>query len=89
MGFGAIINIPTIYLSSVEGLPVKGSIGKLTSKKGRKSNDKEYFFLFFVFNAIYLLHKWFYNSFYFYYFPFVVNYYPFFKVLIQKEINEK
>jgi len=76
-------------LASIDNLPVKASIGKLVSKTGRKSNGKEFMPQQLLFNFIYLVHKWFYNSFYFYYFPFVVNYYPFFKVLIQKEINER
>jgi hypothetical protein len=40
IGFGAIINIPTIYLASIDSLPVKASIGKLSSKTGRKSQGK-------------------------------------------------
>ena len=89
IGFGAIINIPTIYLASIDNLPVKASIGKLTAKTGRKSGQKESMPVHGFYNFVYLIHKWFYNSYYFYYFPFEVNFYPFFKVLIQKEINEK
>jgi hypothetical protein len=36
IGFACIINIPTIYLSSIYEIPVKKAIGKVTMTKGRK-----------------------------------------------------
>ena len=36
IGFAVIIIIPAIYLGSISELPIKGAVGKLTLKRGRK-----------------------------------------------------
>lgn len=36
IGFAAIINIPSLYLGSIQDLPVKAAVGKLSLKRGRK-----------------------------------------------------
>lgn len=36
IGFKIISDLPKLYLSSINDLPIKGAIGKLTATKGRK-----------------------------------------------------
>jgi len=71
-------------MGSINNLPIKGAIGKLTATKGRKDqlnegkNPR-------ILNWIYSLSKWFYHSFYFYFFPFTVIYLPLVFLLFDKE----
>lgn len=89
IGFACIINIPTIYLSSINHIPIKGAVSKLTLTRGRKQVKEEFQMPgHFLFNAIYVLFKWFYNSFYFYFFTFVVIIAPMVSVLVAKEAAE-
>ena len=36
IGFNAIVNIPVIYLSALNNLPIKGAIGKVQARRARK-----------------------------------------------------
>jgi hypothetical protein len=84
IGFKVITELPKVYLNSISELPIKGAIGKLTATKGRKdakNEDKNHWF----FVVIYLLSKWFYHAFYFYFMPFMVIYLPLMVFLFDKE----
>jgi hypothetical protein len=81
------MDVPIIYYNSINNIPVKGEVGKITANKGRKdlrADDEKMFGHSFA-NAIYVLNKWFYNTFYFYFFTFSVISLPFTTVLIAKE----
>jgi len=73
-----------MYLSSINDLPIKGAIGKLTATKGRKdeANKGRNSWLL---TSIYVLVKWFYHTFYFYFFPFTIIYLPLLFLLYDKE----
>jgi len=87
IGFKSIIDVPNIYYGSIGNLPIKGDVGKLTATQGRKDvrADHEKMPGHGVANAFYVLFKWFYNSFYFYFFTFSVISLPFTQVLFVKE----
>lgn len=87
IGFATIMNVPNIYFGSLNQIPVKGDVGKLTATKGRKDlrSDEEKMMGHGLFNFVYVLFKWFYNSYYFYFFTFSVIAVPFTKILYIKE----
>ena len=82
------MDVPIIYYGSINDIPVKAEVGKLTLTKGRKDlrADDEKMICHSLANAIYVLNKWFYNTFYFYFFTFSVISLPLAQVLIAKEI---
>ena len=69
---------------------MKGDVGKLTLVKGRKDNkaDSDKFTGYEIANIVYVMIKWFYNSFYFYFFTFTVISLPLTSVLFVKETAE-
>lgn len=83
IGFKTIMDVPNIYFGSLNQIPVKAEVGKLVATKGRKDlrSDNEKMIGHGLFNFIYVVFKWFYNTFYFYFFTFSVISVPFFKVL--------
>jgi hypothetical protein len=85
IGFKIIIDIPTMYYGSLNS-PIKKKVGKLKSRRPRKQEREadEKMTLHWLYNAFYVLNKWFFNSIFFYFFPFIVIFTPFFKVLIEK-----
>jgi hypothetical protein len=87
IGFKAIMDVPTIYYSSINSIAVKGDVGKVVATKGRKElrGDNEKMIGHGLANFIYIVHKWFYNVFYFYFFTFSVIGLPLTQVLIAKE----
>lgn len=88
IGFKSIIDIPNIYYASINNISVKSDVGKVVATKGRKDlrADDEKMIGHSLANAIYVLNKWFYNTFYFYFFTFSVISLPLANVLIAKEI---
>lgn len=85
IGFKIITDLPKIYLASMGStIPIKAAIGKLKATKGRKDPGNAQYHNWFL-NAIYVLIKWFYNSVYFYFFPFGVIYLPLLFLLFDKE----
>jgi len=88
VGFKVLLEVPNIYVKSLSPLnvPVLGAIGKVTATQGRKAQKTEGDVRFrALFDFVYVTNKWFYNSFYFYFFTFVVIGLPFAKVIVQKE----
>ena len=87
VGFSTIMNVPNIYFGSLNHIPVKGDVGKVTATKGRKDlrSDEEKMMGQGVFNFIYVMNKWFYNTYYFYFFTFSVIALPFTQILYTKE----
>lgn len=83
------MEVPNIYMSSVNNLPVKGAVGKVTATRGRKEarGDGEKMICHGFFNFIYVLNKWFFNTFYFYFFTFSIIALPMTQVLIVKEFD--
>ena len=76
--------MPKIFMSSINDLPIKGAVGKLTATKGRKDEANRgrnpWYLTFF-----YVMTKWFYHTFYFYFFPFTIIYLPLLVLLFDKE----
>lgn len=87
VGFKCIIEIPSIYLSGVTNVPVKAAIGKVTARRGRKDATDEKMHFHGLFNFIYVVNKWFFNSFYFYFYSFTVILLPLLQVLVSKAEN--
>lgn len=87
IGFKSIIDIPSIYLGSINNMAIKGKIGAVTATRPRKAvrEENEYMLGHTLFNAIYVICRWFFNTFYFYFFTFSVISLPLTKVLIVKE----
>lgn len=83
IGYKAVIDLPTIYMNSLEDFSVKGCVGKLAFKRSReKDQDRPRIPLFdTLFNGIYTLLNTFYRSVFFYFFPFVIILYPMVKSL--------
>jgi hypothetical protein len=91
IGFKSIIDIPTIYLGSINNMAIKGKIGAVTATKPRKQANRglnETFPGIWFANAFYVLCKFLFNTFYFYFFTFSVIFVPLAKVLIKKEMAE-
>lgn len=81
VGFGLILQVPSILVGSIETFNIKSSVGKLKIEKSRKqmAHDpvtKELLPLSPLFHLIYCLHKWYWSSLYHYFFPFVVIFGP-------------
>jgi len=81
VGFGLILNVPSLLVGSIEGFNIKGSVGKLKLERGRKqmAHDpaaKELLPLSSLFHLVYCVFKWFFSSLYHYFFPFVVIFAP-------------
>jgi len=65
-------------------MPVKGKIGGVTATRPRKSTERgagDFMWGHSFFNAIYVLCKFFFKTFYFYFFTFSVIFVPLVKVL--------
>ena len=88
IGFKSIVDIPSIYLGSINNMAIKGKIGAVTATKPRKQenrSDQEKMIGHSFFNAVYVIYRWFFNTFYFYFFPFSVISVPLATVLFVKE----
>ena len=79
--------MPSIYYSSINNIPVKGEVGKVVATRGRKEqrSENEKMIGHGIANFVYVLHKWFYSVFYFYFFTFSVISLPMAHVLFVKE----
>mmetsp|Transcript_11711 Transcript_11711/g.19769 ORF Transcript_11711/g.19769 Transcript_11711/m.19769 type:complete len:248 (-) Transcript_11711:91-834(-) len=86
IAFKVIIDIPTIYFGSLES-PIKAKVGKLMLKRARKASrsPSESMGCQGLFNLIYVLNKWFFNTIYFYFFAFITIILPFVQLLVIKQ----
>jgi len=82
VGFKIIQDLPTMYMGGVTS-PVKGTIGKVTATMGRKVSNEHMPYKG-LFNVVYVLNKWFFNSVYFYFFTFVSIFIPLSKLLVER-----
>lgn len=73
----------------MEGFDVSGSVGKLTLKKSRKTavSQQAGMTMGWILNVVYCLWKWFFISFYYYFFPFVVIFVPLAKITYLYNLN--
>jgi hypothetical protein len=78
VGFGLILSIPKLLHGTMESFEVQQSVGKLTLKKSRKEAVAKQGGV--ALNLVYCLFKWFFVSFYYYFFPFVVIFVPLAKI---------
>jgi hypothetical protein len=78
VGFGLILSIPKLLHGTMESFEVSSSVGKLILKKSRKDAVSKQGGV--ALNLIYCLFKWFFISFYYYFFPFVVIFVPLAKI---------
>ena len=81
IGFSLIINLPTIYMNSIEDFPSKAAVGKLEQTRRRKSKDRPYIDYNWLINLIYVLISVFYKCVFFYFFPFGSSLVPFYRSL--------
>ena len=92
IGLKVIMELPNIYLKADPTLPVISCIGKVTVTTPRKSENRTKSqtmpVAHWLFNLVYILHKWFYKTIYFDFFTFTVIALPFTSVLISKELAE-
>ena len=89
VGFGLILSVPGVLHGSMEGFEVSGSVGKLTLKKSRKTavSQQGGMTMGWILNVVYCLWKWFFISFYYYFFPFVVIFVPLAKITYLYNLN--
>lgn len=83
VGFGLILSVPKLLHGTMESFEIPKSVGKLTLKKGRKAavaQQQGGIALAWTLNLVYCLFKWFFVSFYYYFFPFVVIFAPLAKI---------
>lgn len=85
MGYGAVLTFPSTYMGAIHNFPIKAEIGPVNVKQGRKETLKSENSLGFLFNYVYVLAKWFYSSFYFYFFTLSFIFIPLVKILYEKE----
>jgi hypothetical protein len=85
MGYGAVLSFPSTYMGAIHNFPIKAEIGPVIIKQGRKETYKSGNSLGFLFNLVYVLAKWFYSSFYFYFFTLSFIFIPLVKILYEKE----
>lgn len=85
MGYGAVLTFPSTYMGAIHNFPIKAEIGPVNVKQGRKETLKSENSLGFLFNIVYVLAKWFYSSFYFYFFTLSFIFIPLVKILYEKE----
>lgn len=88
MGYGAVLSFPTTYMGAIHNFPIKAEIGAVKIKTGRKETYRSGNSLGFLFNLVYVLAKWFYSSFYFYFFTLSFIFIPLVKILYEKEKSE-
>lgn len=83
IGYKAVIDLPTLYMNSLEDFDVKGCVGKLNFKRSRgKDQDRPRIPLFDkLFNGVFTILNTFYRSVFFYFFPFAIILYPMAKSL--------
>jgi hypothetical protein len=97
-GLGLILTVPKLIVPSMEDFVIQKAVGKLTLTRSRKDmikNQDKYISVesqrlscAWFFNVIYCIFKWFWHSFYFYFFPFVVVFLPLIKVTYLYKVNE-
>lgn len=81
IGFKLIIDLPKIYMDSMEEFAPKGLVGKLTLKKSRRAEDRPKMQADWLFNSIFVAFNVFYKSVFFYFIPFATILYPMVKSL--------
>lgn len=89
VGFALILSVPGLLHGSMEGFTVPSAVGKLHLKKSRKAvvSGQDGLTFGFVLNIVYCLFKWFFISFYYYFFPFVVIFVPLAKITYLYNLN--
>jgi len=85
VGFGLVLSVPKLLHPAMEGFEVPKAVGSLVLTKSRKgalatSTNKKEMASGWVLNLVYCCFKWFFVSFYYYFFPFVVIFAPLFKI---------
>lgn len=85
VGFSLILNVPKLMIGSLEQFDIQKSVSKLQLTKGRKEAVSEEGHSTRlpcapILNFIYCVWKLFFNSLYFYFFPFVVIFIPLFQL---------
>lgn len=91
VGFGLILNVPSLLIGSLESFDIKSSVGKLKLERSRKqmAHDpitKEKMPFSTLLNLVYCLCKWFFSSLYHYFFPFVVIFGPALKLTYMSKV---
>lgn len=81
IGFKLIIDLPKIYMDSMEEFKAKGLVGKLTLKMSRRSPNRPKMTLDGFFNFVFCTFNVFYKSLFFYFIPFATIFYPMVKSL--------
>lgn len=81
IGFKLIIDLPKIYMDSMEDFAAKGLVGKLTLKRSRRAEDRPKMQADWLFNSIFVAFNVFYKSVFFYFIPFATILYPMAKSL--------
>ena len=94
VGFGLVLSVPKLLHPAMEGFEVPKAVGKLTLTKSRKqslaeSTNKKAMASGWLLNVVYCLFKWFFVSFYYYFFPFVVIFAPLFKITYLYNLDAK
>lgn len=81
IGFKLIIDLPKIYMDSMEEFAAKGLVGKLTLKRSRRAADRPKMQADWLFNSVFVIFNVFYKSLFFYFIPFATILYPMVKSL--------
>jgi hypothetical protein len=81
IGFKIIIDLPAIYMNSMEEFKAKGLVGKLTLKMSRKDPNRPKMTSDWFFNGVFVAFNVFYKSVFFYFIPFATILYPMVKSL--------
>jgi len=93
VGFGLVLSVPKLLHPAMEwDHDVPKAVGTLKLKKSRKqslaeSTNKKEMAAGWLLNVVYCLFKWFFVSFYYYFFPFVVIFAPLFKITYLYNMN--
>jgi len=81
IGFKLIIDLPKIYMESMEEFAPKALVGKLTLRRSRRAADRPKMQADWLFNSIFVCFNVFYKSVFFYFIPFATILYPMVKSL--------
>lgn len=81
IGYKIIIDLPKIYMDSMEDFAPKGLVGKLTLRKSRRASDRPKMTNDWFFNGVFVCFNVFYKSMFFYFIPFATILYPMIKSL--------
>ena len=90
LGFSLMLSIPKLLHGSMEFFEVSKSVGKLTLKKSRKAMlaQQDRPAIQWLLNFVYCIFKWFFISFYFYFFPFMVIFMQLVKITYMYKLQQ-